>query len=274
MSKRNRPLILTIIFAVILFVLVVATSNTDRAKGPVSILGGAVKPFQNFIYGIFDGISSTNEENVKTRELREKYEELLEKDSRYEEMLRDYDELQRENERLKEILNYIGEEDNEILTARVIGTAPGDWFDEFTINAGENQGIRNNMIVYSKDGLIGKVIYTAGNYSRVLSIMDQDSGVSVLVERTRDNAVLSPLDGSDDTLELLYLRNDSDIVPGDKIITSGLGGIYPKGIEVGTVSEVSNNTGGVKRAYVKSSVDFRHIEEVCVILTVYDEVDQ
>ena len=189
-------------------------------------------------------------------------------------MLKDYQEIQKENERLRGLLNYLGEEETDIVTARVIGTVPGNWFDEFTINAGEDQGIRNNMIVYSKDGLIGKVIYTAGNYARVLSIMDDASGVSVLVERTRDNAVLSAVPGTDDTLELLYLRNDADIVPGDKIITSGLGGVFPKGIEIGTVTEVSNNTGGVKRAYIKSSVDFNHIEEVTIVLKVYEEVDE
>ena len=272
--NRNRPLILTIIFAVILFVLVIATSNTDRAKGPVSVLGGIVKPFQNFLYGIFEDVSYTNEENLSARELQERYDELLEKNTQYEEMLKDYQEIQKENERLRGLLNYLGEEETDIVTARVIGTVPGNWFDEFTINAGEDQGIRNNMIVYSKDGLIGKVIYTAGNYARVLSIMDDASGVSVLVERTRDNAVLSAVPGTDDTLELLYLRNDADIVPGDKVITSGLGGVFPKGIEIGTVTEVSNNTGGVKRAYIKSSVDFNHIEEVTIVLKVYEEVDE
>ncbi|MBQ3871094.1 MAG: rod shape-determining protein MreC, partial [Clostridia bacterium] len=97
------------------------------------------------------------------------------------------------------------------------------------------------------------------------------SGIAVMVERTRENAILSPIEGTSNELELLYLRDNADIVPGDVIITSGIGGIYPKGIQVGKVIEVSTENAREKKVKILSTVDFDHIEEVTIVLHVYNE---
>lgn len=270
---KNRPLVITVILTIVLVTLLITTANTDSRSGPVSILGGILKPVQSFFYNITEEIGMFFEGKASSAELQEQNAQLLEQVTAYEEQLRDYQELKAENDRLRELLNYVGEKEYEIVTARIIGTMPGNWYDEFTIGAGSNSGIESGMAVYNADGLVGKVVYAAGGYARVLSIMDDSSGVAVLVERTRDHAVLRAVEGSQGLLQMYYLREDADIVPGDKIITSGIGGIYPKGIEVGVVSEVSTNTASEKVIYVQSTVDFDHLEEVSVVLHVYEGVE-
>ena len=257
---KNRPLVITVILTIVLVTLLITTANTDSRSGPVSILGGILKPVQSFFYNITEEIGMFFEGKASSAELQEQNAQLLEQVTAYEEQLR-------------ELLNYVGEKEYEIVTARIIGTMPGNWYDEFTIGAGSNSGIESGMAVYNADGLVGKVVYAAGGYARVLSIMDDSSGVAVLVERTRDHAVLRAVEGSQGLLQMYYLREDADIVPGDKIITSGIGGIYPKGVEVGVVSEVSTNTASEKVIYVQSTVDFDHLEEVSVVLHVYEGVE-
>lgn len=270
---KNRPLVITVILTIVLVTLLITTANTDSQSGPVSILGGILKPVQSFFYNITEETGMFFEGKASSAELQEQNAQLLEQVTAYEEQLRDYQELKAENDRLRELLNYVGEKEYEIVTARIIGTMPGNWYDEFTIGAGSNSGIESGMAVYNADGLVGKVVYAAGGYARVLSIMDGSSGVAVLVERTRDHAVFRAVEGSQGLLQMYYLREDADIVPGDKIITSGIGGIYPKGIEVGVVSEVSTNTASEKVIYVQSTVDFDHLEEVSVVLHVYEGVE-
>lgn len=110
-----------------------------------------------------------------------------------------------------------------------------------------------------------------------MTLIDLESGVPALVERTRQNGVVKLKGGTEDSgdaLEMYYLPIDADVVPGDKILTSGIGGVYPKGLVIGTVTEVSAESGTEKRVTVKSAVDFEHMEEVMVIKHVFEEVEE
>ena len=267
--SKNRPMIVAIIAIIVLLVLVISTSNTDSAKGPVSIAGNIIRPVQSFFFGLGRKASGNEDKNVGT--WKEKYEKLLAEQEKYEEMLKNYEELKAEDDRLSELLNYVGSIEYDICTADIIGTTPSEWFNEFVVNAGLDKGITKDMVVYNKDGLVGRITYSAKGYSRGISIMDESSGIAVMVERTRENAILSPIEGTSNELELLYLRDNADIVPGDVIITSGIGGIYPKGIQVGKVIEVSTENAREKKVKILSTVDFDHIEEVTIVLHVYNE---
>lgn len=270
---KNRPLIICMTLIVVLFVLMLTTANTDSEKGPVSLAARLIEPVQELFYNITEGIGSVFEKRAALAELSEENEKLKERVAELESQLQDYYNIYNQNERLKEILNFIDKiGEHESLTASVIGKAPGAWFDEFTINAGSDDGLATGMIVYSADGLVGRMVYTAESYSRVISIVHEDSGVAVMIERTRDNGVLK-YDSAAGVLKIYYMADEADVLPGDKVITSGLGGIYPKGIEVGVVSEVSTNTAKEKVVAVKSPVDFDHLEEVVVVKYLFEEVD-
>lgn len=124
---------------------------------------------------------------------------------------------------------------------------------------------------------MGRVISSADSYAKVMTLIDLESGVPALVERTRQNGVVKLKGGTEDSgdaLEMYYLPIDADVVPGDKILTSGIGGVYPKGLVIGTVTEVSAESGTEKRVTVKSAVDFERMEEVMVIKHVFEEVEE
>jgi rod shape-determining protein MreC len=140
------------------------------------------------------------------------------------------------------------------------------------INLGISSGIKVDMPVMNGDGLIGRVVDVGANWSRVMTIVDSMSGVSAIVERTRDYGMLkgtvSTGDEGEAVLTMGLLPLDADLVPGDKVITSGLSGEFPKGIPIGEVTEVSTSSNGMKNeAVVTPWVDFNHLEEVMVIVT-------
>ena len=274
---KNRPLIIAIICCIILFVLLLSTSGATQSSGAGSIMGRMLAPVQRFLYSSTENIGEFFSGLSKNRSLKDENAALKEQIAEMESELRDYENLRQENERLKELLNVVDSYgDYETLTARVIGKSPGAWFDEFTINAGEKQGVKKDMIVCTADGLLGKVVYTSASYSRVISLIHDKSGVPAMVERTRDNGVLKVAQSGEktDDLQLFYLSMNSDIRPGDKIITSGIGGVYPKGIPIAQITEVSTNSASDKVVIARSSVDFEHVEEVLVLLQVFEEVAQ
>ncbi|MGI6665461.1 MAG: rod shape-determining protein MreC [Christensenellaceae bacterium] len=271
---KNKPLVITIILIILLLTLLIATTNTDEAKGPVSFIGRLVAPVQRFFYGATETIGGLFESSSSKADLLKENTTLKERVTELEAEVVDYDTIYAENQRLKDLLGFVETlDENEIVTAQVIKTTPGMWFEEFTINVGTDHGIEKDMMVYAAGGFVGRVVYTAGNYSRVLTLLHDDIGVPVLIERTRDNGVVKPATGTSDAelLQVVYLSADADVIPGDKVITSGLGGVYEKGIHVGTVTQVSQGEGSEKIVHIKSDVDFKHIEEVTVVLKKAEE---
>ena len=273
---KNRPLIITIILIIILVVLLFSTSGEGKA-GSGSVIGNLLSPVQGWLYGatsdigdFFSGLFSSGQIKAENAALQEKVAELEGK-------LRDFENIAGENERLKELLNVkelAG--DYDYVTASVIGKNPGVWFREFTVNVGSDDGILPDMIVLSNGGLLGRVVSVGTNYAKVMTLIDTDSGVPAVVDRTRDNGVVRASQSADEdtaVLQMYYLSIEADIIPGDKILTSGIGGIYPKGLYVGQVSEVSGESATEKRVLVQSDVDFEHVEEVLIIRHVFEEVE-
>lgn len=270
---RNRPLMITIIVVVILLVVLVITAGSNNMSGTESVLGSIFSPIQGALYSVTDSIGDFFSRIFSSADLQTENQMLTARVAELEGQLREYNETKQENERLKTLLNFDTQDDTlEFMTARVIGKAPGHWFNMFIINAGLSSGVRVDMPVVTADGLVGRVVHTGANWSRVMAIIDTSSGVSGIVERTRDNGVLSGTAtlGEEETalLEMSNLPLDADLMPGDSVITSGLAGVFPKGIAIGEVVEVSPSSDGMRNsALVKPRVDFAHLEEVMIITT-------
>ena len=274
---KNRPLIIAVICSILLFVLLLSTSGSTQSSGAGSAMSRLLVPVQRFLYSSTESIGDFFAGLSEDRSIKDENAALKEQVAEMESQLRNYENLRQENERLKELLGVVDSYgEYETLTARVIGKSPGAWFDEFTINAGEQHGVQENMIVYTADGLLGKVVYTSATYSRVISLIHDQSGVSAMVERTRDKGVVKAAQEGEnpDDLQLFYISSNSDVKPGDRIITSGIGGVYPKGIPIAQVTEVSTDSSSEKVVIARSNVDFEHVEEVVVVLQVFEEVAQ
>ncbi|MBQ9941418.1 MAG: rod shape-determining protein MreC [Christensenellaceae bacterium] len=272
-------MIITIILIIILLVMLFATSGKDEVTGAQSVVGSIFAPMQEGLYDATNAIGGFFSRLFAGDDLRQENDQLKQKVAELEGKLQEYNNIVSENQRLKDLLNVadsVG--DYEVVTAKVIGNTPGAWFREFTVNAGRNKGIETGMIVMTKDGLMGQVVSVSDTYCKVMSIIDAESGVPGIVERTRDYGVVGLAggdEGNGDMLEMSYLPLEADIIPGDKILTSGIGGIYPKGLVIGQVAEVGAATEtGEKKVIVKSAVDFQHVEEVVIIKYLFEEVEE
>jgi rod shape-determining protein MreC len=152
------------------------------------------------------------------------------------------------------------------ISGRVIGRDPSHWFSTVLIDRGAADGIRRNDPVVTSEGLVGRVIETAGSWARVLLLLDPRSAAAVLVGQSRDAGVAEGQ--GQPMLRVKYLSRDSDIRPGDQVVTAGLGEIYPRGLPVGTVVSVSRTEADLfQEALVRPDADLRHLEEMLVLVS-------
>jgi rod shape-determining protein MreC len=255
---------------ILLIVVIIATFNKRNNVSFIEKgLGYIVIPVQN-IFSEVGGWTSDRINFIKNiRNLEKQNKELLKKvdELTYEnKILQQYKE---ENTRLRNLLELDKKyADYPKIGAEIIGKDPGNWYNVFLIDKGSNDGLETDMVVLSGNGLVGHIIETAPNYSKVLSIIDDRNAVSSKVLRTSDLGVTK----GDLTLmneglcKMEYIDSEADIIKGDEIVTSNLSDIYPPGIMIGTVKEIQVESHGLtKYALIEPVVDFRHLEEVLVI---------
>ena len=188
-------------------------------------------------------------------------------------------ELEEENKRLRLV-----DEENKTLTelleleqrypqykktgAYVIGGDLSNWYEIFLINKGTNDGISKNMVVLTEDGLAGKILEAGANYSKVLPIIDDTSLVAGTVLRTGDNGLVRGDTNliSEGMCIMENININASIVENDEILTSNLSGIYPPGITIGYVREVTTDAKGLsKNAVIELAVDFKNLKTVSII---------
>jgi rod shape-determining protein MreC len=189
--------------------------------------------------------------------------------SRLENDLTNMDEVRKENLRLKQLLNYSeGVSPNRVL-AQVVGWDSANEFKVIRINKGTNNGIKVMSPVITDQGLVGYVYRATPNYADVLTILDQNNRVDVVVERTRTHGIVEGVFNFKCALK--YIMRNEQVEVGDKLITAGVGGIYPKGVKVGMITEISKENFGMTLSIeVVPSVDFDKLEEVLVLLPIED----
>ncbi len=174
-------------------------------------------------------------------------------------------EIDQENVRLRKLFHF-GEKSNiQSMIARVIAKDVSPEFRSIRINRGENSGIKPNMAVMTDEGIVGRVLRTTQKTSDIVTILDLYSAVDAIVERSRARGIVEGL--TDDICQLKYALRTDDIQSGDVLVTSGLGGIFPKGIVIGTVSQVNRKPYGItQEVEVYPSVNFSRLEEVLIVL--------
>jgi rod shape-determining protein MreC len=174
-------------------------------------------------------------------------------------------EMQLANERLKQLLQFREKNSPPMIGAEVIGQDPSSWFKSVTVDKGETDGVKKGMAVISPAGIIGQILKTAPHYATVLLITDYNSAVDSIVQRTRAKAIVEGK--GENRCQLKYLLRTEEVAVGDAVVTSGLGGNFPKGLMVGEVKKVDKKGHGVfQYAELVPSVDMTDLEEVFVIM--------
>ena len=168
------------------------------------------------------------------------------------------------NARLREYTGLMDDSAYQMVAAEVIARDPSPWYHTLIINKGSNSGVAKGCPVILPDGIVGHVLTASSGYARVLLLIDRNCAVDALVQRTRTRGVV---EGTSETRCLLnYLPRQEDVRVGDTVISSGLDGIFPKGLSIGYVSKIiRRNTGLFQEIEVNPFVDFDRIEEVLVI---------
>ncbi len=174
----------------------------------------------------------------------------------------------RENNRLRQLLGWQQKSQWKLKLANVVTRDPANWWRTIEIDLGTRNGLSNNLPVLSPDGyLIGRIASVSSARAQIVLIGDPNCKVAALVQETRDMGVLNaggPFDGSFVTMS--YLPSGANLKSGQNVVTSGLGGIFPKGIPIGTIVDVQQVEYGLyTEARVKPAAKLSELEEVWVV---------
>ena len=230
----------------------------------------AVRPVQEAVSTVTDKVTDFFTRVFYPSAIQQENERLTKLMAAYERRLILYEAMEQENARLAELLDYASSNSNfYFMTAPVSAKNLDPYVDTITVRGGSRSGITEQMAAVTAQGIVGRVIEVGTTYSKIRTMLNEDMRISVMVERTRDEGMLGGLiieDGQVVGLKLYYLPKDADIAVGDTIVTSGLGGIFPKGLYVGKVIFLADEDNGEYDACVMSEVDYEHLEEVLIIL--------
>lgn len=271
---HNKKITTRIIIAI---VIVLICMFTPMLSWLGNSLGIVVTPVQTGVTGIYNSIQGTIGFWSRVKTVDAENRKLKEQLSKLEAKSIDYDRLKEQNEKYKELLDvkerYQG---SDSVAAVVVGRDANNWLSVISLNKGSASGIKNENPVYNASGLVGKTISVGVNWSKVETVIDAEHSVSGIVARTGD---LVQIDGDlklmkSGMCKMTIIGENTDVIIGDAIETSGIGGVYPKGILIGTVREFRTNEEGTgSYAVIKPAVDIEHITDALVMLRPAEDYD-
>lgn len=268
---KNKLAVVILILSVVFLFLLVHSIERENASYVENGVGVTLNSVQGIINKINYKIKNAVNVVFSFSEIEKENEELKKQNSKLQDMTAQYNDLKNENERLRSMVNFKNQmSEFNYIGCDIIGKCANGYMDEFTINRGSKDGVKKRMVVVTGDGLVGQVTSVAQNWSVVQTISNENIAVSAVVESTRENngIVKGYKDDENNQIAKLYnLPLDSKIAKGDVITTSGLGGLYPKGIRIGYVISTEEDKGKVmKVASVEPYVNFNKLEEVFVVI--------
>lgn len=257
-----------IITTAILILLVILTSiNINNFSGAERIFSKLVMPLQNGLIYLKNKVSGNNYFFEDINNLKAENEKLIEENKKMEEQLRELEIIKAENATLR-AYNNMSQKYKEYTTvpAYIINKDISNLSKTMVINVGSDDGIDVNMPVITTEGLVGHIISVTNNTAKVKPIIDPSSSVSSAISTSRDSVIVKGILGSTNTLKLICIPTDADLVLEDIIETSGIGGIYPKGIIVGKISQIIESKNITDRySIIDTAVNFSKLETVLVI---------
>ncbi len=275
---RNKRLFLLLI-GLILFVAVMGFSLSDRKdlSWPEKFVNDSVALLQSWLYKPAGYMAGLFEDIRTMRQLYEENEELRTTVARYARDRSTYNYLKSENETLKKYLHFTREQEQinnyKYVIAQVIAASPDVYNKTIKINLGSKHGIRKNMAVMTVAGLIGLVSEVSPITSTVMPITELNAQsiagakkISATVSGKESFGIIESYDSETGQLLMTRISEDDPLQEGDTVITSGLGSVFPQGIEVGKViSKQVGDYGLTYTAYIQPSANFDKLREVMVV---------
>ncbi|BBA70576.1 rod shape-determining protein MreC [Geobacter sulfurreducens] len=222
---------------------------------PVYNLGSRVSTFMGSVWGDYIDLVDVRREN---KELRESVKILNGR-------IMEHREAIHENGRLRQLLGLKGTVGLPSVAAQVIGEDNSPWFKTLVINRGAVDGLAEGMPVVAASGVVGQLVKVAAGSSRVLLLTDHASGIAAVVQRSRARGVVKGQGGGLCSLE--FSLREEDVKVGDVVISSGMGGIFPKGLVIGEVTMVKKGEYGIfQNINIRPAVNIARLEEVLVLI--------
>jgi len=263
--KRYQFIVISITLALLSLRMVVTNVKDDGSSLIIGkVISSLTVPFQKAITYTIEGTRDIWTGYIHLVGIKEENERLKEALAHLREENHRLREVSLSNERLRELLNFKEATPLSFKGAEVIGIESIGWFRTATLDKGIEDGVLKDMAVVTSQGIVGRTIETHRGTSKVLLVTDPRSNIDAIIERTRAKGIIGG--GGTDRLILKYIQQIEDIQVGDIVITSGLGGVFPKGLLIGDVVKVEmGDEGFFKLVEVRPSVDLKRLEEVLVI---------
>ena len=272
MTSKKYVFIGVVILIIILLIIFSFTLKEDRKLNPVeSFLRDTLSYAEKIVTYPFSYITTNTREYNKLKDVNEENDILETSLDRIDAIETENVELRRQIDALKNELNIdYTLTDYEYLNATVTSRSVGYWYNTITINKGSYNGIKKDMVVINGKGLIGRVIKTSTFTSdvRLITTSETNNKISVHISNGDNNlyGLINNYDYSKNLLEVEGISNTKDVDIGDFVYTSGLGGIFPSGILIGSVSEITTDSYDLAKIIkVKPSADFSNINYVSVL---------
>lgn len=271
MQKNRLKTILKIVLIIVLFVCINLTNGGNRRVTVLEeIVSDVVTLPQRLAVNVKNFFKEDGNiffENIET--LKEQNDELKKENEELQKKALEYEILLTENELLKKHIKLSDLYPNySVIVADIIMDSGMSWDYTYTINRGSKDGIEPNMAVIAEDGLVGYIESVTRSTAKVVSILDAGNSISARVTRTRDTVISKGSIALSENMQMRITNIPTGVtlVEGDKIETSGLGGIYPKGILIGKIKSFTQKNNPIENeAIVESFVDFNKLETVAVI---------
>jgi rod shape-determining protein MreC len=265
LARYRRAVILTT--ALVLSFLLM-TLQVRHESGVVTFTRQAllfvISPFIKVTSATIRGVTGTWRDYVDLRALREENKRLQLETTTLKRRLEQLQDQALETQRLERLLAMRQASRAEFLTARVVGKDATNWFKTILLDRGSLEGIRRNQSVLAPDGLVGRVVEVTLSSARVQLLTDPVSAVGGLIQRTRVTGIVSGNLGAG--ARVRYLPLMADVAVGDEVLTSGMGGVFPKGILIGRITSVERKSGALfQEATLQSAVDLSRLEEVLIL---------
>lgn len=269
MERDRKGGIIGVIITIIILILLVVFTNTNSENISIieNIANTVVVPIENGLTYLKNKLNNNDKFFENINELKTENAELKEKNSELEQTLREFEIIKNENTQLKEQLN-LAEKYGDYTTVpgTIISRDISNYSKTLLINIGSNNGVKEKMTVIANEGLVGYVVSVSENTAKIQTIVDSASATSCLTSTTRDSLICKGTVENSSALKATNIATGANIIQGDSVETSGLGGIYLKGIHVGKIKKVVEGTNKTDSyALIESAVNFEKLETVLVI---------
>lgn len=256
-----------LLFILLVTSLILMTSHANQGAGFQVITSGLFEvtaAMESWLSSLIKGVGNLYHGHIHLVGVEKENRVFREQIAVFHDQLNRLREIEIENNRLKELLKFQESVPYTMVTGRVVGKSDNSWSRTLILNAGSLSGVAKGMAVVRPEGVVGKVLSVSPHYSLVQLLIDGNSAIPGLVQRTRAQGIV---EGKITNLcRVKYLDRLADVRMGDLVLSSGLGGVYPKGLVIGTVTSVQKKSYGLfQDVLVSPAVDFSRLEEAFVV---------